>query len=206
MNALKLIGIFSICGLTACAPKITPEFTAENKQLLNTPQVPSTSKTKLKATTVSAWEISGAIAARNKKKGWTASLNWMQREANQYQIRLFGPLGGGTVLIEKNDNVVTYVDGPKKVTSANADDLLQQQTGVRLPVHDLYYWVRGLPAPGTVQSSKYDQNANLMFLAQAGYTISYSNYTSINNVDLPGKIQLQGHDVTIKLVIKRWKV
>lgn len=207
MNAFKLICIFSVCFITSCAPpKMSLEPPFAKTDAINEPQKPSPSTTKAKATTLSSWELSGAIAARNQKKGWTASLNWLQQGANQYQIRLFGPLGGGTVLIENNDGVVTYVDGPKKITSRNADELLQKQTGIRLPVHSLYYWVRGLPAPGAVQSSQYDQDAHLVSLLQAGYTINYINYTSVNNVDLPSKVQLQGHGVVIKLIIKRWKI
>lgn len=199
MNALKLLCIFSILLMTACTPpKSPPELPIEN--------APLPRATKIKSNSISSWEISGALAARNKKKGWTASLNWLQQGANQYQIRLFGPLGGGTIMIANNSGMITYTDGPKKLTSRDADELLQQQTGVRLPVHDLYYWVRGIPAPGTVQSSQYDQNAHLVSLTQEGYTIDYTDYILVNSIDLPSKIQLQGHDVIIKLVIKRWKI
>ena len=207
MNAYKHICIFSVCFITACAPhKLIPEFPVEHSNPLNKLQQPSENKAKIKATSISSWELSGAMAARNKNKGWTSSLHWVQQGANQYQIRLLGPLGGGTVLIEKKGGVVTYRDGPKKVSSQSADELLQQQTGIRLPVHYLYYWVRGLPAPGAVQSSHFDTNHHLASLKQAGYVINYTNYTSVHNVDLPSKIQLQGHGVLMKLIIKRWTV
>jgi outer membrane lipoprotein LolB len=76
------------------------------------------------------------MAARNKRKGWSASYNWVQQGINQYQIRLFGPLGGGTVIIAKQGGTVTYTDGPKKISSHNADQLLMQQTGIQLPVNN----------------------------------------------------------------------
>ena len=207
MNAFRYICFFSVCVLTACAShKIPPEQSSVQKKSLETPEDITQQKTKTPATKLSTWEISGAMAARNKKKAWTAQLNWLQQGPNHYQIRLFGPLGGGTVIIEKNGAVITYADGPKKISSHSADELLQQQTGIRLPVSSLYYWVRGLPAPGAVGSSHYTPNNQLMSLSQAGYTINYSNYTSVNTIDLPGKIQLQGHGVAIKLVIKHWKM
>lgn len=212
MNTCKYIGVFSVCLLTACAPHkstteqapngaIQPQLNEPNKPVTEVEGKPNTSAAKL-----SSWEISGAMAARNNKKGWSASLNWAQQGINHYKIRLFGPLGGGSIIIEKSGGVITYADGPKKISSRNADELLVQQTGIRLPVNNLYYWVRGLPAPGAVQSSHVDQHHNLSTLNQAGYTIHYSNYTTINNVSLPGKIQLQGRDATIKLVIKQWKI
>lgn len=167
-------------------------------------------KTKAAATAaagaVSSWEISGAMAARSKNKGWSASLNWLQQGLSQYQIRLFGPLGSGTVLINKKGRAITYRDGPKTVTSSNADELLKQQTGVRLPVNNLYYWVRGIPAPGAIQAEKRDSANHLMVLKQGGYTIEYANYTTVGKVILPTHIKLQGNGVFIKLVIKRWRI
>lgn len=211
MNTFKYICIFSACLLTACAPhKIEPEFPPSEKTqplALDEPLPISKSKTTTtSAATVSSWKISGAMAAKSKRKGWSASLNWVQQGIHQYQIRLFGPLGGGTIVIAKQGGEVTYTDGPKKISSRNADELLMQQTGIQLPVNNLYYWVRGLPAPGAVQSSHTDKNGNLESLTQAGYSIHYTNYTSVNHVNLPGKIQLQGHGSMIKLVIKRWSI
>ena len=214
MNTIKFISVFSIFLLTACAPhKIATLEQLPNGEIQqlsetqkSTPGTQSLSKAKTSAAKVSSWKISGAMAARNKRKGWSASLNWVQQGINQYQIRLYGPLGGGTVIIAKQGGTVTYTDGPKKISSRNADELLMQQTGIQLPVNNLYYWVRGLPAPGAVQSSHTDKNGNLESLSQAGYTIHYSNYTVVNNVSLPGKMQLQGHGAVIKLVIKRWNI
>ncbi len=158
------------------------------------------------ASVISSWELSGAIAAKNNKKGWTASLNWKQQGPNRYQIRLFGPLGGGTVIIEKRGGRILFRDGSKQTFSNNADELLQKTTGVRLPVKALYYWVRGIPAPGGVQSEQRDANHYLTAFTQAGYTVNYTAFTSIKGMILPSKIRLQGHGVLIKLVIKRWNI
>lgn len=204
MNAFKPTCLASIFFLTACAgpqrttleaPPLAPQ--AEQKQKME----PVSS-----AISLSSWELSGAIAARNSKKGWTASLNWLQQGQNEYQIRLFGPLGGGTVIIEKHGATITYRDGPKKITSTNASELLRQQTGTQLPVNNLYYWVRGIPAPGAVSSIHRDENNHLMSLNQAGYQIDYTGFIKARGMDLPSKIRLQGHGVLIKLVIKHWQV
>ncbi len=203
MNTLKHIVILSVLFFSACATHQLP--TESTTSQPSTTQQPLENKTKKQATTLSSWEISGAMAARNKKKGWSASLNWVQKGLNQYQIRLNGPLGGGAVIIEKKNGLVTYADGPKKISSSNADALLLQQTDIRLPVNNLYYWVRGLPAPGAITASTFDQQHHLSSLNQAGYLIHYSNYTTVNQVDLPSKILLEGHGVVIKLIIKHWR-
>lgn len=199
MNAFKRHIIITLGLLTACAPpKPAPEAPINETM----PVV----EREVKTATISSWDISGAMSASNQKKAWTASLNWHQQGINHYQIRLFGPLGGGTVIIEKDGGMITYKDGPKTISSKSADELLYQETGIRLPVTNLYYWVRGLPAPGAVQSTQYDQYNHLTQLKQAGYTIDYAKYTSLKNIDLPSKIHLQGHGVTIKLIIKQWSV
>ena len=209
MNGLKLVCIASFCIMTACAPAHSQSH-GKQSQAVTIPlgyahkTLSKTGATSL--TSLSSWELSGAIAARNRKRGWTASLNWLQQGPNQFQIRLFGPLGGGTVIVEKKGSMVTFRDGPKQKSSKSADELLQKETGVRLPVNDLYYWVRGLPAPGPIQSEHRDANHYLISFKQAGYNINYTAYTSVNGIILPSKIHLDGHGVLIKLVIKHWKL
>lgn len=194
---LKYLLLFSPILFSACAP---PRPAAEAP--IN--EVIPVKERERKTAEVSSWVIKGAMAAKNAQKAWSASLNWRQQGINNYQIRLFGPLGGGTVIIEKKGGVITYRDGPKTASSTNGEALLKKHTGISLPVNKLYYWVRGLPAPGAVQSKKYDQYKHLTYLKQDGYSIQYSQFTSRNHVDLPSKIRLQGHGLTIKLVIKSW--
>ena len=194
MKRLALIFSFFICMVTVCS--------ASHRSSFNSPH----QTTVLSPASLSSWELSGALAARNKKRGWTAVLNWLQQGPNQYQIRLMGPLGGGSVIVEQHGSLVTFRDGSKKVSSNNADELLQKKTGVRLPVKNLYYWIRGLPALGAIQSVHRDAHHYLTSFSQAGYTISYTAYTSESGINLPSKIQLQGHGVLIKLVIKHWNI
>ncbi|MDP3562719.1 MAG: lipoprotein insertase outer membrane protein LolB [Legionellaceae bacterium] len=206
MKKISYLILASITLLTACAPK-TPQVSG----LESTPSQSITTQQQqaivTKSTAIpSSFELSGGIAAKSHKKGWTATANWKQSGPNQYQISLMGPLGGQSVMIEKQNGVVSYREGNKKLTSNNADDLLQKQTGIRLPVSNLYYWVRGIPAPGAVQSATRNANNQLVTLRQAGYTIDYTDYMSAGSIILPHKIRLQGHDVMVKLVIKRWAI
>ncbi|STX52702.1 outer membrane lipoprotein LolB [Legionella busanensis] len=156
--------------------------------------------------TPSSWNLSGALAVRSARKSATASINWYQRGAGSYQIRLFGPLGSGTIMIAKQGGTIVLQDGAKRATSSNAEQLLLKQTGIRLPVNNLYYWVRGLPAPGAVQSAKRDAGNRLIMLRQGGYTIQYLGYQSVGKAVLPSHIRLQGNGVFIKLVINRWSI
>ncbi|MDP1602158.1 MAG: lipoprotein insertase outer membrane protein LolB [Legionella sp.] len=228
MTMLKRLGFLSLALLTACAQhkasapldatqqnlpaqeQVAPGNTSvrPGEQVQVTEQAPGQKATRVSSSTAvpSSFELSGAMAARGPKKAWSASVNWVQRGAGSYQIRLFGPLGSGTILIQKQGSTVTYKDGPKSASSSNGDELLKQQTGVRLPVNNLYYWVRGIPAPGAVQSAQRDASNHIMVLRQAGFTIQYAGYKNVGNMVLPSNIRLQGNGVSIKFVIKRWNV
>lgn len=202
MHTYKVAGIVILGFLTACSQhKIITE-----NQLSTSTLKDIESKNSVDARAVKSWELSGAMSAKGASKGWSAHIHWLQSGANQYQIRMFGPLGGGTVIIEGNKGHITYTDGAKKITSTNPDTLFEKETGVRLPVQNLYYWIRGLPAPGSAKSSTEGPNHVLATLKQSGYHITYLNYTTINHVELPTKIRLEGHDLLIKLVIKHWNI
>lgn len=213
MYVHKLMIPISLSCLVACTNlqkpvemPLTPQNTITSTKEPRTADKTSASSEHGRASNISSWDLSGAIAARNKTKSWTASIDWQQQGPSRYQIRLLGPLGSGTVIVEKQGGVVTFRDGPKRIASSDADKLIFTQTGVRLPVSSLYYWVRGIPAPGQVDSEKHATGGALLELHQSGYIVTYSQYTLVNNVPLPTKIRLEGRGVMIKLVIKHWKI
>lgn len=222
MDNLKYLILVPLYLLTACAPPKTNfespivQDSPATKQIEPANHAGNTDKTtsktisveqrKAETKTVSSWEIRGALAAKNKAKGWSASMNWLQNGPSSYQIRLMGPLGAGTVIITKKGGTITFQDGPKKIISNNADELLLQQTGIRLPVNNLYYWVRGLPAPGKIIAEHRDQNNHLVQLKQSGYAIDFAKYTTVKGADLPGVVRLEGNGVMVKVIIKSWSV
>ncbi len=196
-NTKRMIILIFFSLFMACSPlkaKVAPHANKSSKATKTNSQIAS----------ITAWEIVGAIAAKNKSKGWSATLHWLQRGPQAYQIRLMGPLGNGSVMISKQGNLVYFQSGHKKSMSKNAEELLLKQTGIRLPVGNLYYWIRGLPAPGQVKSAFYDQSKHLQILRQNGYQINFYQYNSINGRALPTLIRLQGNDLRVKVVIKRW--
>lgn len=199
MNISKQLIIIPFYLLAACAPH-------HPVGGLEEPQSTASKQPTGKAQSISSWKMRGALAAKNKTKGWSAAMNWEQNGPSTYQIRLMGPLGNGAVLINKKGNTITYQEGSKKITSQNPNELLKRQTGISLPVANLYYWVRGLPAPGPVGSENRDASNHLTQLHQSGYTITFAKYTSVKGTDLPSAIRLEGNGVMIKVTIQNWTV
>lgn len=152
----------------------------------------------------SSWQLSGAILARSKNKTITASINWVQNGKNNYQMRFFGPIGSGTIVLKKQGDKVTFRDGAKIVSANDASAILRKQTGISLPIQNLYYWVRGIAAPGGGQGTNYKQTRLFSSLKQAGYRIDYQQYMTVGDTTLPKRIILQGQNIFVKLVIRQW--
>jgi outer membrane lipoprotein LolB len=197
----KLFILGLILQLTACAP---PKLS--DTEAVETYDAKTTAKHLNASKHLSSWQITGAVAAKTKNKSWTASLDWRQQTLNRYRLRLYGPLGGGSVLVEKNGRIITYHDGQKKTQTTDIDQLLYKETGVRIPLHNLYYWVRGVKAPGAIQSTEYDAKGRLITLTQGGYTVRYEGYQTVKGRALPTKLRVTGREGSLKLVIKQWEI
>jgi len=192
--------LFFALNLTGCTSLPPPEANQADKFNMN---IKSTSQT---AEGLSSWNMIGALAARKNKSAWSASITWQQIDKNNYRIHLFAPLGGGGVFLEKKNAILTYQDNQKISHSSHEEELIYQQTGVSLPVHQLFYWIRGLQAPGHVQLSERNSNGHLIKLRQSGYTVFYSDYILVDNIPLPTKIRLESPNSLVKVIIKHWDI
>ena len=194
---LKFLILFICLWLSGCAalqPGVQP---AMDKDLTWAERAQTLSR-------IQSWDLNGLIAIRSSKDNWSATLNWQQTRQN-YTIFLFGPLGAGSLKLSGNPQGVTLeAANGKKFNARNAESLLAAQTGWRLPVSNLYYWVRGLPAPSSRALKQFDAYHHLMTLRQQGWTIRYAHYISIRQTDIPSKIFLENSDLSVKIIINQW--
>jgi len=152
------------------------------------------------------WDLKGLIAIRNSRHAWNAHWQWQQNHTH-YSIALVGPLGSGSLqLTGSPKSVLLETSDGKKITSTSPEALLEQQMGWRLPVSDLYYWVRGLPVPNLSAQKQFDAAHRLSVLIQNGWRIEYSRYVLINHVDLPDKMILNNPELNVKIIINEWKM
>lgn len=160
-------------------------------------------------TALQSWTAQGNIAARTAKSGWNAYYDWQQQNAN-YSLILFGPLGIGRTQLSgtqgANGQVTLVTSKQQTFTASSPELLLQQQTGWNLPVSNLYYWLRGLPAPHQHYRESLDAYNHLLHLYQDGWHISYLHYTTVNGIDLPQRILLTDPDWQVQMIITKWKV
>lgn len=156
---------------------------------------------------IQTWDIKAVMAVRTNagSEGGSANLQWQQNQQG-YTMLLFGPLGADSIKISGQPGHVSLetADG-KKFRASSPELLLAQQTGWQLPVSNLYYWIRGLPAPGLPGRKQFDAYNHLVRLYQQGWAIDFLRYSSVNQIDVPTKISLQNWRLKVKIIIKQWQ-
>ncbi len=162
---------------------------------------------------VQSWTIVGRISvtredqSTGQRDGWHANLRWMQRNAQDYQLELVGPLGQGRVEIGSDAQGVWLrtADG-QQLRAADPDELLSQATGASLPISGLLYWVRGLPTPNDQAQLEGDSAGFITGLQQAGWQIRYLRYAEHGGLQLPERLDAQRGEVQVKLAISEWQL
>lgn len=154
---------------------------------------------------IDAWQISGKLGIRSEQESGSAVLFWLQRQ-DYFDIRLSGPLGqGSTRLTGRQGAVSLEIANRGTYQASSAAALMQQQLGWSLPVENLLWWVRGLPAPHSKSQVQLDNNSLLAQLEQDQWKVEYLSYRTENNLQLPERIKLSGAGLNITLVIKEWQ-
>lgn len=166
--------------------------------------------------TIKHWQLNGAIAIKTSQQGQTASLAWQQQSPHVYTISLYGPLGAGRITLTGTKNRVHLLADNKLHQAKTPEALMQQMLGWQLPVGNLYYWVRGLPAPGLQARLHFDRYHHISQLQQQGWLVTYQRYTSTGQFDLPSLLTLQRRtlnenhstepNLTVKIVISQWSL
>lgn len=157
------------------------------------------------------WTLTGKLGIRTTEDSGSASVKWAQQIAT-YQINLSGPLGQKSMIITGTpDKVRLEQTGEPAQEAKTAEALIKKSLGWTLPVAQLAYWVRGVPAPKLRITRLQQNNSGLIAqLIQGGWNISYSNYRDQTfngvNLPLPGKITAEYKDVRLILVIRNWQL
>lgn len=154
-----------------------------------------------------AWEINGKLAMRSQQQSGSGVLFWLQRQ-DYFDIRVTGPLGqGATRLTGRNGQPIRLTTPHRELQADSAEQMMQEQLGWSLPVGNLYWWVRGLPAPDSKYRLSLDSNSLAHRLEQDGWQLEFVRYQSAGDIpSLPERIQLQGPHLQLTLLVKQWQI
>ena len=139
------------------------------------------------------------------------SLRW-QQAPNDFTIDFTGPFGQNLLGIAGRAGQVTLSEpGKEPINAKTAEELIRRNTGWTIPVAQLTYWVRGLPAP-TAKVTGFTPNAQGLIgeLEQLGWKVVYGEYLSVNTaagiLAMPGRITAEFKDMRLTLVIREWQM
>ena len=159
------------------------------------------------------WNLTGRISIQAGQEGWHAGLFWAQR-GRDYDINLSSPLGQDIVQLHGGSDSVVMRSSDGEQRAADAETLLYQRLGWRIPLSGLRFWALGLPDANvpvvSPQDRELDALGRLTRLSQSGWDIDFRRYTSMDNIDLPDKIFLSnrqtGTQLEVRLVVEKWQI
>jgi outer membrane lipoprotein LolB len=148
------------------------------------------------------WQIKGKIGIRSNgngnNKASSAYLNWQQC-GDRFDIHVSGPLGQGAAHLFGDSNQVTLQSRGEEIISADKpEQLLYQQTGLELPVSQLFFWLRGIPA----SDSAFTQQGS--GFQQSGWNIRYPGFSRVEGYTLPSKAIAEHPSLKVTLLLKTW--
>lgn len=155
------------------------------------------------------WDIRGSFSLDNGDgKLHIASFTWSQ-QGQTYNIFIHSALNLYNATIKGSAGKAWLYRGDRPpVKASSPEELMQQELGYQLPISNLQFWIRGLPAVAKY-SATYDQWGHLQTLRQNGWTINFERYRPMvnppfKNVDVPGLLDMQRGKLRVKIAITGW--
>ena len=191
---LRAAAALMICVLTACAPIAPRPMTAGNEtaqsareaELLRDPD----------------WSFVGRLAVSQGSNGGSARVQWRQRGAD-FDIRLSAPITGQSWRLRRMAGAATLEGmegGTRKGNDAEA--LLFEATGWRIPLTAMTAWVRGVRALGPAELS-FDPQGLPAAISQGGWAVEYRGWFA-QSPPLPAKVFARKADASVRLVVESW--
>ena len=151
------------------------------------------------------WEFRGRLGVRSADDGFNGKVHWQQLDAD-YDARISGPIGFGSLQISGNSGLVRLVDRDGKLTVlTNPEADLESLYGRTLPVRSLRYWALGIPDPEIPATTMVvDQGGLLTVLAQGGWHIEYPDYRPVAGQPMPRRLVATANDARVVLVFDTW--
>lgn len=194
---LRAAGLACVLTLGACAVTPTPVSTVA-------PDAWPEHQRRLLA--LDQWALNGRVVLKSGDQAWNGRLLWQQQGA-AYLLQFSAPFGQGAFRLEgQPEGVAIRFASGEEYTAADAESLLHDRLGWRIPLTGLRFWVMGLPDPSRPAALGFDPAGRLATLAQGAWRIRYPDYQPVGGLLLPGRIELENSEISVRLVVDRWEV
>jgi outer membrane lipoprotein LolB len=195
--AARLVLALTLLALAACAPmrvRETPAALAA-QQAREARLAPQT-----------RWNLTAHIGVSNGRDGGSGDLSWEQND-DTFRFTVRAPVTGKTWTLsgDAGHAVLEGVD-PQPDPDSDAQRLLHDRLGWDVPLADLRAWVRGLRAPGSAASVRYDERNLPAVIEQGGWRVEYRDWFADRDPPLPRKVFASRADARVRMAIESWKV
>lgn len=152
------------------------------------------------------WGLVGKISLDDGDRGGSGRLQWDVKPA-QSELDFHGALGRGAwhLQIGAEGALLKMADGSEE-TAASVGELIQNSVGWPVPFEALQWWVRGLAAPGAIESKQLDPEGLLVSLRQFGWNVDFNRYESVGGVGLPVRLNATRDQYRVKLAVRHWRM
>lgn len=162
-----------------------------------------------KLTQFNHWLLSGKLAVKQPSDSGTAVINRWQQRNESYELALSSSfLGMGSTQLKGVPGYIqlTMPNGDH-YQSSEPEKLIQAATGWQLPIDNLTWWIKGLPAPDGDFRLLFDEQNKLAILEQDGWEIRYDRWQPFIETlpALPARITALKGDKRVRVVISRWQ-
>lgn len=156
---------------------------------------------------LTGWDAHMTVVAMTAQEKLKARLHW-QQTSQGYTIKLRDFIGRTVAVIESDEfGVVARTSKGQQYQGADADGLLADLTGLKLPINGLKYWLQGLADPQQkLLRITESENQLPQMIEQAGWTIHYASYQYDERVPMAKNINLDHEDIHLQVKIVRWSL
>lgn len=158
-----------------------------------------------------AWRMNGSFSlAQQGEQLLIANYTWHQLNPRDYRIEISSALGLYSASIyHQHGSVTLWKNGVLIIRGKTAKNLMQKTLGWSIPISNLRYWVKGIPAPiktAGYYRARYDQYGHLTQLKQQGWVICYTAYVKEagHDIDLPQIIMLGRPGLKVRMTLRDW--
>lgn len=155
------------------------------------------------------WQLRGRVAVFVDDEVYNLGLRWL-RQGSASSLSFEASLGQGLIELEKTEaGVELNTSEGQSFSGSNAQAVIQQATGLVVPVRGLESWIKGVPHPRRPPEYAIDSQGRATHIVQDAWFINYLDYTEVDlpglgATELPRRLYMKHDDIALKLVIDQW--